>query len=162
MFIFEIWLLFRLLVEQAKAGSIFPLGMLTHRLVGMRDLRIHRCVARTIAILILDFWSLKFRNRTFLISWPGFLYYYRGHVHETLKAEKWSSQAWRYFFFSRPGERRTASSFRWMLDGASRFAIRMSRMQSVWWYQIFLISRSPRSSVSVDIPCLFNTSLRPQ
>ena len=40
------------------------------QLVGMRDPRIHRCVARTIAILILD---LKFQNRAFLISWRGFL-----------------------------------------------------------------------------------------
>ena len=32
------------MVEQAEAGSIFPLEMLA-RLVGMRDPRIHRCVA---------------------------------------------------------------------------------------------------------------------
>ena len=33
----------------------------------------HRCVARTIAMLILDFMTFVFRNRTFLISWRGFL-----------------------------------------------------------------------------------------
>ena len=47
--------------------------------VGMRDPRMQRCgLPRTLAILILDFTnltsrSLKFRTRTFLISWRGFL-----------------------------------------------------------------------------------------
>ena len=45
----------RLMVEQAEAGSIIPPGMLAHSVRGDRDPRMHRCVARTIAILILDF-----------------------------------------------------------------------------------------------------------
>ena len=56
----------------------------------------------------------------------------------------------------------TASGFRWLLDCASRFVIRTSGMQSVWRFQIFLISRPPRSSVGVDIPLVSSTSaLRP-
>ena len=62
----------RLMVEQAEAGSIFPLAMLAHSACG--DPRVHKCVARTIVRLILDYMKLaKFRNRGFLISWRGFL-----------------------------------------------------------------------------------------
>ena len=62
----------RLMVEQAEAGSIFPLAMLAHSARG--DPRVHKCVARTIVRLILDYMKFaKFRNRGFLISWRGFL-----------------------------------------------------------------------------------------
>ena len=49
----------RLLLEQAAVGSSFPLGMLAysaHR--GVRDSRMHRCVARTTGMLTLD--SIQF------------------------------------------------------------------------------------------------------
>ena len=67
--------------------------------------------------------------------------------HETTKGEmwrRWSRQDWMYFFFfPRSREWRTASGFRWMLNGAARFLMRKSRMQSVWCFQI---SRLPRWS----------------
>ena len=44
------------LAEHAKAGSITPLAIMAHSVfMEMRHSRIHRCVARTIAMLILDF-----------------------------------------------------------------------------------------------------------
>ena len=42
----------------------------------------------------------------------------------------------------------------WMLH----FVLRMSRMQPVWCFQKFLISRSPRSSVGVDIHSVSSAS----
>ena len=72
---------------------------------------------------------------------------------------RWSRQAWRYFL---SWGRRTASRFRCMLDGASRFVMSTSRIQSVWCFQRFLMSRSVLSSDGVDIPSVSSTSrLRP-
>ena len=51
-----------------------------------------------------------------------------------------------------------ASSLRWILNGASRFVIRTFRMDPARCFQITLISRSPCSSVGVDIPSVSSTS----
>ena len=65
-------------------------------------------------------------------------------------------------YFRAHGKEGPASGFRWLLDGPARFVLRPSRMQAVWCFQIFLISRSPRSSVGADIPSVSSTSaLRP-
>ena len=45
-----------------------------------------------------------------------------------------------------------------MLNGASQFVIHTSRMQSVGCFQTFLITRSPRSSIGVDIPSISSAS----
>ena len=92
-------------------------------------------------------WSLKFRNRTFLISWRCFLqgfvvrpwlrFQYLHHMkpqrerHDCAGLDRIGG----FFLFSNSWERTTAFGFRWMLDGASRFVIRTSRMQSVYCFQ---------------------------
>ena len=113
-------------------------------------------------------WSSKFRNRTFLISWRNFLQgfvvlQYLGVLSEHIIAWEHKGreitplvQAGFEIFlllFALSWERRTAPGFRWMMDGASRFVIRtyVQTEISLMIFQIFLISRSPRSSVGVDI-----------
>ena len=95
-------------VIHAEAGPSCHWNCCLIWLVGMLDHWRHICVVRTIAMLILHF--LKFRNRTFLISWRGFLQGCLASLpstssHDTTKGHKlrrWSRQAWMYvFFFSR-------------------------------------------------------------
>ena len=89
-----------------------------------------------------------FRNRSFLISWRGFLQGFKvtASVQAGLQV---------YLLLLRSWIRRTASKLRRMLDGASIFVLCTSRMQWVWCFQLFTIRGSPCSSVGVTkIQCL--------
>ena len=57
------------MVEKVEAGSIFPLRMLAYSARGDRDPRMHRCVARTIARLILDFMKFVVSEEDFPDFW---------------------------------------------------------------------------------------------
>ena len=83
-----------LMVEQAEAGSIFPLRMMAHSARG-DALSMHNCNTHP-----------GLHDRTFLISWlkvcsTTLASFPSTPSHETTKGDKWrlwSWQAWRYFF----------------------------------------------------------------
>ena len=54
--------------QMVEAGSKFPVAMLAHSApgdLGMRDPRMHRCVAHTFAVLTLDFMKFELSEEDF-------------------------------------------------------------------------------------------------
>ena len=133
----------------------FHRGRWFFQLEGMRDPRMHRCLARTIAMLILDFMTFVFRNRTFLISWRGFLQgfvvlHFQALHHMKLQEAKSDcvgpGKLWRKFPFvydhGKEGLRPVSDAW-WRVEHGSQYARPQCNQFDVSRYSLFCWYRPP-------------------